>query len=210
LAEAAVAGLSLTGLRPVHLTLANLLAGAGAAGLLIFRPYSPQTCLCAAALVLLAWLCDRMDGPLARHRGTASAAGAWLDSNTDELTDLLWHAAVAYVLVREGGSAGPWMLLAAFAAGKYLFVYGSAAAAGSDARSDRAAVDTTLRPGGGWLGRAVRLYRLPANADVRIHLLVAALASGCLAAELWFVAVYYHVRWAVRYARLVRRLAGEV
>ena len=53
-----------------------------------------------------------------------------------------------------------------------------------------------------------RLYHLPGNADVRIHLLAAALATGWLAAELAFVAAYYNFRWIVRYGLVARRLGG--
>ena len=38
--------------------------------------------------------------------------------------------------------------------------------------------------------------------------LVAALATGCLAAELAWVATYYNVRWMVRYVLVARRLGG--
>ena len=53
-----------------------------------------------------------------------------------------------------------------------------------------------------------RLYHLPGNADVRLHLLVAALLTGWLAAELILVAVYYNLRWMARYVLVARRLGG--
>jgi hypothetical protein len=49
---------------------------------------------------------------------------------------------------------------------------------------------------------------LPGNADVRVHLLVLALATGYLGVELALVAVYYNLRWLVRYALVARRLGG--
>ena len=56
--------------------------------------------------------------------------------------------------------------------------------------------------------RFAALYHLPANADVRVHLLAGAMACGLLAAELAFVAVYYNFRWLARYALVARRLGG--
>ncbi len=53
-----------------------------------------------------------------------------------------------------------------------------------------------------------QLYHLPANADIRTHLFVVALATGCLAAELALVATYYNVRWIARYVLVARRLGG--
>ena len=52
------------------------------------------------------------------------------------------------------------------------------------------------------------LYHLPGNADVRIHLLLVALCTGWLTAELALVALYYNLRWIVRYALVARRLGG--
>jgi hypothetical protein len=49
------------------------------------------------------------------------------------------------------------------------------------------------------------LYHLPANADVRAHLLIVAVAAGWLTTELALVAVYYNFRWVARYALLARR-----
>ena len=58
-------------------------------------------------------------------------------------------------------------------------------------------------------GLLKRLYHLPANADVRIHLLAAAAATGWLAAELALVAAYYNFRWLARYVLVCRRMSGE-
>jgi hypothetical protein len=46
---------------------------------------------------------------------------------------------------------------------------------------------------------------LPANADVRIHLLVLALLSGWFTTELAVVATYYNVRWIARYPLVIAR-----
>jgi phosphatidylglycerophosphate synthase/GT2 family glycosyltransferase len=52
-------------------------------------------------------------------------------------------------------------------------------------------------------------WHLPGNADVRLHLLVAALASGWLTAELALIAIYYNLRWIARYALVLKRLEAE-
>jgi hypothetical protein len=50
------------------------------------------------------------------------------------------------------------------------------------------------------------IYHAPANADIRLHLLVGALATGWLTAELVAVALYYNLRWIARYALVAHRL----
>jgi hypothetical protein len=205
--------------------------------------------LVAAALMWLAWLCDRVDGKLARLQGTASKLGAWLDANLDELCDVGLHAAVAwrvFVSAGETGAVAPW-LLAVFVAGKYLFLHGTwteprVAASRSEtgggstvsrgmpqpdhAKSDgraglhhaerdgytalhRAERDGYGRDGRSWRRAAVGLVRLPGNADVRLHLLLAAFLSGFLLTELATVAAYYLLRWAARLADAPRRLASD-
>jgi len=184
--------------RPVHMTLLGLAAAVAAAAVLLWRP---QAGLCSAALVLLWCFCDRADGLLARRQRTASPYGAWLDANVDELADLGLHVAVAAALAARAGAGWPWLLLATFLAGKYLTMYGlhldeavSVTKTGTDPRRTA------------WLRT---LYHLPGNADVRAHLLVLALATGYLTAELAFVAAYYNLRWLVRHALVARRLGGS-
>lgn len=192
-----------TPVKPWHLTIVGL-SLAVLAAIVLVRSGSPS--LPAAGLILAAYLCDRIDGPLARLRKTATQWGAWLDANVDEAVDLGLHVCTAAVAARQVGDVWPWWLLAAFLMGKYLLMHGlhgeqsishcmpSAASGGSSASS-------------AWRS----LYHWPANADVRMHLLIAAVASGLLVAELALVAVYYNLRWPVRYflvARRLRRAAG--
>ncbi len=195
-------------LRPCHLTALGLLVGlAGAAALTVW----PTGGLMPAALVLGAWLCDRADGALARRQKTASAWGAWLDAQVDELLDVTWHAAAAWAVAQRTQAPWPWLLLAAFVAGKYLLVHSiwmescALSGPGQPGTSGRP-TDSEIAVGhriGRWL------WHLPGNADVRIHLLVAALATGWLGIELAWVALYYNLRWVVRYALVARRLGGR-
>ena len=200
------AALAPTAVRPVHLTACGLTAAAAATAVLVWRP---QAMPLAALLVLTYWFFDRADGQLARRQQTVSAWGAWLDGNVDELVDVALHVAAAAVVATQVAAPWPWWLLSAFLAGKYLLMYGLAleehAAGKGDGLLPVRRETAALSSAGGWLRRA---YHLPGNADVRVHLLVLALATGYLAAELALVAVYYNLRWLVRYALVARRLGG--
>jgi len=200
-AAAQVAGvLAATRLRPGHVTACGLASAGVAVGLLLV---CPQATPAAAALVLAAWFFDRLDGPLARQQQTASAWGAWLDGNVDELVDLGLHVAVAAAAAARLEASWPWLLLVAFLMGKYLFMYGLVMEqqAAKPERGERAEHGEPI----GWLRWA---YHLPGNADVRVHLLIVALAGGWLVAELALVAGYYNLRWIVRYGLVARRLGG--
>lgn len=203
LAGRLAAALASSPVRPVHLTLLGLGLALVSAAVLVLG--LPQANLVAAAGVLAVWFCDRADGQLARLQRSASALGAWLDANVDELADVVLHAAVAFAAARETASGAPVWLLAAFLAGKYLMFYGIreeeqlASRAGVEEADDRAPPMDFLR----------RLYHAPGNADVRVHLLAAALLGGWLTAELALVAAYYNLRWVVRYGLVARRRAGR-
>jgi phosphatidylglycerophosphate synthase len=184
---------------PWWFTLGNLALSIAAAGVLwAAPPHAPV----AAILILAAWFCDRTDGLLARRQSSATRCGAWLDANVDELGDVLLHVACASAATALTASPWPWPLLIAFLAGKYLFMYGLHAEESVAVQDDGAAA---ARPNC-WLRRA---YHLPGNADVRVHLLMLAVASGWITAELALVAVYYNLRWMARYALVVRRWGGQ-
>ncbi len=188
--------------RPTHVTLIGLLFGLSAAGILVAVPAAGTA---AAILVLAAWLMDRTDGTLARSQNTASPFGAWLDANVDELHEVAWHTATACAAASLSGSQVPWFLLIAFLAGKYLFMTGLAEERALAPSGNPDPVEPNVRGFGGWLRD---VYHLPGNADIRLHLLVAALVCGLLTVELGFVAVYYNFRWIVRYGLTARRLEG--
>ncbi|HUT13303.1 MAG TPA: CDP-alcohol phosphatidyltransferase family protein [Thermoguttaceae bacterium] len=202
------AWLTATRIRPVHLTACGLLSAAAAAVVLIGRP---EMMPLAAVFVLGWWFFDRADGQLARRQNTVSAWGAWLDGNVDELADVGLHVAVGSVLAVQTAASWPWWLLVAFLGGKYLFVHGLTTEEHANGEEEPVLCEPHPRPlflsgkAAGWLRR---LYHLPGNADVRAHLLVLALATGYLAAELALVAIYYNVRWLVRYVLVARRLGG--
>jgi phosphatidylglycerophosphate synthase len=156
-------------------------------------------------LILAAWILDRTDGTLARLQNTASPFGAWLDANVDEFHDVAWHTAMAYAAASLTGSQIPWFLLIGFLAGKYLFMNGLAeerALSSADRDETGVPTETGVKH---WIHKA---YHFPGNADVRLHLLVAALLLGWPMVELAFVAAYYNFRWIVRIGLTARRLEG--
>lgn len=200
-----VGHISQTSIHPWHVTLVGLLLAVAAGALLLAGGAGS---IAAASLILAAWFCDRVDGPLARRLGIASPRGAWLDANIDELVDLGLHAAVAAALAGQVETDWPWMLLAAFLVGKYLFMYGLhvEAEVATEATCRETVATTTVR-GTMFTRRLRQVYHAPANADVRIHLLAVAVAANCLTAALAFAAVYYNLRWIARYVLVCRRLS---
>lgn len=193
-----------TRVRPVHVTTYGLALGLSACGLLLWQPvWTPL----AAVLVLSAWFCDRTDGQLARQQDTVTPFGAWLDANVDELLDISWHMATAALLAVQLQATWPWLLVLAFVAGKYLFMQSLATEEhfGLNAETE----DTEAVAASSAVSLLHTVWHLPGNADVRIHLLIAALLTGCLATELALVAGYYNLRWLVRYGLVARRLGGE-
>ena len=196
--------------RPWHLSLCGLLAAGAAAAVLMTAPVSGAPM--AASLVLLAWFFDRADGQLARRQQTVSRLGAWLDANLDELIDIGLHLAVAAAAASQG-SRWAWPCLVAFLAGKYLLMYGLLL---DDACRNSPANDQSVgnglravpeRHGGRSLQMIMlkALYHLPANADLRVHLLAVAIAGNWLTAELAIVAAYYNLRWLARYGLMIAR-----
>lgn len=192
-ADRLAAVLARSGVRPTHLTLVGLACAAGACAALLAG--GPAIAF-AALLVWLNWFFDRLDGIVARRQQTESPLGAWFDANTDEIADLALQAATAVAAARLSGSAWPAIWLVLFLLGKYLLVFGIAGE-GPASHSDRA---PSMKP-----VRAA--WHLPGNADVRVHLLMFALVTGMLTAQLAAIAIYYNVRWIARYARAIGREA---
>jgi len=201
LAVALARCLAATPIRPGHLTLCGLTAAVAAAAVLS----SGTTSGISGLLVLLAWFFDRADGALARIQGSASRWGAWLDANVDELVDIGLHVTTAAAAAASSETDWPWCFLLAFIAGKYLFMHGLTGEGEAAKPFEKMDSSTAANGPRTWLRRA---YHFPGNADVRIHLLAAALLTGWLTAELCLIAVYYNFRWVARYVLVARRLRG--
>ncbi|MDA7979287.1 MAG: CDP-alcohol phosphatidyltransferase family protein [Pirellulales bacterium] len=200
--------------RPAHVTL----LGVAMIALATFTTASgfPQW---GALLVWLAWICDRLDGRLARTQESSSRWGAWLDANVDEAGDIVLHAACAACVATAYSAMWPWILFAVFLGGKYLWQYGIRLEeqltvscqsqpdnANGQFSSDtvRAADDVPRQPVR--FDRVRRLYNLPGNADLRVHLLIGALALARPEIALAFAAAYFGLRTTVRSFLVWRRL----
>ena len=215
LAGRLAARLAPTTVRPWHVTLLGLLLASCAAAIVLFQP---SHSIAAAGLILGAWFLDRTDGQLARRQGAASRQGAWLDANIDELVDLTIHGAMAASLGFEGAATWPWIWFMLFVCGKYLLMYGlhfedtlpCPAPEPGPLEIEGPSSSVTQSPPAGWAnGRSVAraLYHAPANADIRVHVLAFALATGFYSWELACFAVYYNLRWLARFLWVPRRLA---
>lgn len=170
----------------------------------------PQTPQYALPGLLLGWLCDRTDGQLARLTRQATAGGAWLDANLDELVDLVLHCAFATAAYSTGAGPLAWGLLIAFIAGKYLLMHGLSSEKALTA-SQAADTHTTVpanNAGSRLRALAGRLYHFPAVADVRFHLVLIAVVTGWFTWELALVAAYYNLRWIARLVWVPTRLDG--
>ena len=84
-------------LSPFQLTLLSLITNV-IVGVLLLRGM-----FLAAGLVLIpAGVFDVLDGAVARHRGTASRGGAFLDSFLDRISDLIVFGAITLALAGQG------------------------------------------------------------------------------------------------------------
>jgi phosphatidylglycerophosphate synthase len=177
-----------TQVHPNVLTLgaAALVLGASA---VVGSPWHGWGANAATALALaLGLILDTADGHLARLQGTASEFGRWLDGWLDEVGDMTLHAAIAWSAYARSEHAG-WLLVGiVYAAGKYLFVVGTASASREEAAPTPALVPLQ-RPSA--LQNAVRLA---GHADVRLHLWIALAALGRLDAALAAYAAYFPAR----------------
>jgi phosphatidylglycerophosphate synthase len=93
----ALAGLYRAGFRPWQLTALSLVANAVIGWLLVTgRFFVP------GLLLIVAGLLDIFDGGLARVRGEASRAGAYLDSVVDRVSDLILFGCLFWALAGQG------------------------------------------------------------------------------------------------------------
>jgi len=205
LADRIAGWLANTAIRPSHVTIAGAGLGVCACGLLLGGAgESISLRLLATAAIWLAWLCDRVDGALARATGNVSRWGAWLDANLDELLELAIYASLALVVAAQGSPA-IWIWAYAFIAGKYLFAHGVDQEKWQPSfEPAKSAAPVSGEP----VGFARWLYHLPGNADVRLHVLLVSVMAGWFWLPIVSAAIYFQLRWLVRYPLVVRRLRG--
>lgn len=152
-------------LSPLAVTLAGTFLSA-AAGVLLGLGHLRW----GAGLILLAVLCDALDGALARVTGRQSALGAFLDATLDRYAEvLIGLGLLAYLL--QHGTWPELVLLFLFLSGSLLFSYARARAQAE-----------------GFQGRQGLFSRL-----VRIVLLAIGLLAGQLHIALWLLAIGVHL-----------------
>ena len=95
--RAILAGLYRAGLHPWHLTVLSLIGNAVVGWLLVTGRF-----LLGGVLLLVAGLLDVFDGGLARLRGEASRAGAFLDSVVDRVSDVIVFGCLFWSLAAQG------------------------------------------------------------------------------------------------------------
>ncbi len=111
--RAILAGVHRAGLHPWHLTFLSLIANGIVGWLLVSGRF-----FLSAMFLLVAGLLDVFDGGLARLRGEASRAGAFLDSVVDRVSDLIVFGCLFWRLAGQGdGSAAAALALSSLLAG---------------------------------------------------------------------------------------------
>lgn len=95
--RAILAFLVWTGIRPWQLTLLSL-----ALNVLCGWQILAGGWLVAGFLLLGAGLCDVFDGSVARHRGEAKRAGAFMDSVLDRVSDMILFSSLFWALAASG------------------------------------------------------------------------------------------------------------
>lgn len=89
--------LARTGITADMMTIFGLLLHVGAVPLIVTGHF-----VWAAIVFLLAAICDALDGAVARAGVGPTRAGAFLDSTTDRMSELIVSGALAYYFAREG------------------------------------------------------------------------------------------------------------
>jgi CDP-diacylglycerol--glycerol-3-phosphate 3-phosphatidyltransferase len=131
-------------LTPSMITIFGLLVTMAGAGLIAVDRYAVGGFVAGAGAAL-----DALDGPLARHLGTASIRGAFIDTMSDRLGEVALWTAVAFSLRHD--ETGLMLCLLALAFSLLTpYVRAKAESWGAEGR-------------GGWMGRGERMILLLAG-----------------------------------------------
>ena len=88
-----------TGVRPWQLTLLSLALNVVTGVLIVTGQW-----FAAGSVLILAGACDVFDGSVARHRGEAHRAGAFMDSVLDRVSDMILFSCLFWRLAADGES----------------------------------------------------------------------------------------------------------
>lgn len=205
--EPLVSLLTRLGVHADHLTIAGLVLSA-CSGLAFFEGHTRT----GALLLLLAGLCDILDGELARRLGLMSRFGAFLDSTLDRLSEavvllgilgfylrnllaLVMHPERALAQISSGLEPLTWAVMAFTAA---LALVGSFMVSYTRARAEGLGLDCKV----GWFERPERLLLLTVAGLLRVF--------WAMSAALLLLAVFSFATAAQRVAHVHRntRRAG--
>lgn len=116
------------GVRADHVTLLGVAAAAATAAMVVTDRFG-----LAFAFIVLTGLGDLLDGPVAKAAGAVSTRGAFLDSVSDRVSDMLILGALSYHLLEEGVLA--LLPVAVLASGQFVsYLRAKAESLGLDAR----------------------------------------------------------------------------
>jgi soluble lytic murein transglycosylase len=167
-------------LRPNHLTVIGLVVSFFAAGAFISGHVRGAGCL-----LLLAGLCDLLDGSLARASGQVTAFGAFLDSVIDRYSDLIVLLGIVVLFARTPNARGALVAMAG--------LVGSVMVSYTKARAESIGVECNV----GFMERPERIICLVAGA-----------LFDLLEPSLWVLAVLANLT-AVQRILFTRRMMTE-
>ena len=171
-----VALLLRAGITANQLTLAGLIAAVISGALIVADQF-----IAAGLVLLLSGALDALDGELARHSGSATPFGAFLDSVADHYGDFAVYLGIAWTMIAADDPLTAMLTIAA--------LFGSV-------------VGSHIRSRGGMMGLETKDVGLFTRAE-RIIVLTAGLVSGFLPFAIALLAVANNVTALQRFAHLV-------
>ena len=166
---------------PNHVTVAGLLVNVAAAWLIMQEAF-----FFAGVIYLLGGGVDLLDGMLARASDKVSAAGAYLDSMLDRISEGVVLAAISYVFAREGQAGDASLVL--------LALLGSLMVSYTRARAEALGIDCKM-------GVATRAER--------VVLVAFGLVTGWLAPVIYVLVVLTGITVIQRIHATLRGLSGQ-
>jgi len=143
----------------------------------------------AGALLLVAGLCDVLDGDLARRRGTTSEFGAFIDSTLDRVVEFAYYGGIILYLVERSGGFHNFDVAVTLTA-----LTSSVLTSYTRARAEGLGVECRV----GILERPERIALLALGLFLGYRVLMALLTAIAVAATVSFLQRIYHVHHELR------------
>ena len=180
LLDPVVGFLAALGVTPTMVTVIGLLLSAVGA-IFVVR----ESLFLSGVILLVAGLCDTLDGSLARLQGSASTFGAFVDSTGDRIMELFYFGALIFYYLGQG-AFGAFMIFVVLVA-----LGGSLLTSYVRARAEGLGLECRV----GWLERPERVAALVAGL---------LLGRGVLVVSLFFIAVMSVITTAQRVVHVKR------